>query len=92
MKHEDRGQAHTAEASNDFARAFASGLTDPSAPPPAQLIAAAGKGVTKRYNVYRNNVTVSRIDTVAAIYPAVQRITGSEIFRAMARFWISKVT
>jgi hypothetical protein len=87
MKREDRGQPRTTEA-NDFAAAFASGLTDPSAPPPAQLIAAGGKGVVKRYNVYRNNVTVSLIDAVAAIYPAVQRITGSEFFRAMARFYV----
>jgi hypothetical protein len=45
----------------------------------------AGKGAVKRYNVYRNNVTVSLIEALAAIYPAVQRITGVEFFRAMAR-------
>jgi hypothetical protein len=44
--------------------------------------------VVKRYNVYRNNVTVSLIDALAAIYPAVQRITGVEFFRAMARFHV----
>jgi putative DNA-binding protein len=38
------------------------------------------------YNVYRNNVTVSLIDALVAIYPAVQRITGGDFFRAMARF------
>ena len=74
--------------SSEFAAAFSRGLTDPSLPPPAQLVAAAGKGVIKRYNVYRNNVTVSLIDSVAAIYPAVQRITGTEFFRAMARFYV----
>ena len=47
-----------------------------------------GKAVVKRYNVYRNNVTVSLIDALAAIYPAVQRITGVEFFRAMARFHV----
>jgi hypothetical protein len=40
----------------------------------------------KRYDVYRNNVTASLVDALAAIYPAVQRITGVEFFRAMARF------
>jgi hypothetical protein len=44
--------------------------------------------VIKRYNVYRNNVTVSLIDALAAVYPAVQRITGVDFFRAMARFHI----
>ncbi|QYD68262.1 DNA-binding domain-containing protein [Paraburkholderia edwinii] len=87
MKREDRAQPRSTEA-NDFATAFASGLTDPSVVPPAQLIADAGKGVVKRYDVYRNNVTVSLIDAVAAIYPAVQRITGSEFFRAMARSYV----
>jgi hypothetical protein len=38
--------------------------------------------------VYRNNVTVSLIDALAAVYPAVQRITGVEFFRAMARFHV----
>src|SRR3974390_136719 len=40
-------------------------------------------GTDKRYNVYRNNVTVSLIDALAAIYPAIQRITGVDAFRAM---------
>jgi hypothetical protein len=68
--------------------AFAPGLTDPTMAVPNDVVATSGKGVVKRYNVYRNNVTVSLIDTIAAIYPAVQRITGIEFFRAMARFYI----
>ena len=31
---------------------------------------------------------MSLIDALAAIYPAVQRITGAEFFRAMARFHV----
>ena len=46
------------------------------------------KAAIKRYNVYRNNVTVSLIDALAAIFPATQRITGVEFFRAMARFHV----
>ncbi|CAM2188389.1 hypothetical protein PSAC2689_80077 [Paraburkholderia sacchari] len=75
----------------DFAAAFAPGLTNPDAATPKGVLAATaapGKGVVKRYNVYRNNVTVSLIDALAAIYPAVQRITGVEFFRAMARFHV----
>jgi hypothetical protein len=71
-----------------FAAAFAPGLTDPAVLPPDDVVAAAGKGVVTRYNVYRNNVTVSLIDALASIYPAVQRITGVEFFRAMARFHV----
>jgi hypothetical protein len=47
-----------------------------------------GGAVGKRYDVYRNNVTVSLIEALAAIYPAVQRITGTDFFRAMARFHV----
>jgi len=69
-----------------YATAFAPGLTDPEIIAPDDVVAASGKGVVKRYNVYRNNVTVSLIEALAAIYPAIQRITGIEFFRAMARF------
>jgi hypothetical protein len=71
-----------------FADRFAAGLTDPSRPTPLGVNGPRGKRAVKRYNVYRNNVTVSLIDALAAIYPAVQRITGTEFFRAMARFHV----
>jgi len=71
-----------------FADRFAKGLTDPTCPTPGGLNGPRGKGALKRYNVYRNNVTVSLIDALVAIYPAVQRITGAEFFRAMARFHV----
>jgi hypothetical protein len=71
-----------------FADRFATGLTDPTCPPPGGVKGPRGKGAVTRYNVYRNNVTVSLIDALAAIYPAVRRITGAEFFRAMARFHV----
>jgi hypothetical protein len=71
-----------------YAAAFAPGLVDPSIEAPDGVVAAPGKRVVKRYNIYRNNVTVSLIDALVAIYPAVQRITGIDFFRAMARFHI----
>jgi len=71
-----------------YAASFVSGLLDPLAATPDDVVARDGKGVTSRYNVYRNNVTVSLIDALAAVYPAVQRITGTEFFRAMARFHV----
>src|SRR5215468_10179213 len=69
-------------------RAFASALVDPERATPTVVAGPKGKAAVKRYNVYRNNVTVSLIDALAAVYPAVQRITGAEFFRAMARFHI----
>jgi hypothetical protein len=69
----------------NFAAPFAAALMNPAHATPADVAGPRGKGAIKRYNVYRNNVTVSLIDALAAIYPAVQRITGVEFFRAMAR-------
>ena len=71
-----------------YAAAFASALIDPDSETPAVVTGPPGKAAVKRYNVYRNNVTASLIDALVAIYPAVQRITGVEFFRAMARFHI----
>ena len=67
---------------------FAAGLTDPSRDTPSVVSGPKGKAAARRYNVYRNNVTVSLIGALAAIYPAIQRITGVDFFRAMARFHI----
>jgi hypothetical protein len=68
--------------------AFVSALVEPDRPTPAVVAGPNRKAAVKRYNVYRNNVTVSLIDALAAVYPAVQRITGVEFFRAMARFHV----
>ncbi|MDA9431782.1 HvfC/BufC N-terminal domain-containing protein [Bradyrhizobium sp. CCBAU 51627] len=73
------------EQSLSFAAAFASALLDPAQTTPAIVTGPQGKAAGKRYDVYRNNVTVSLIDALVAIYPAVQRITGPDFFRAMAR-------
>jgi hypothetical protein len=73
---------------SSYATAFASALTDPDRETPSVVTGPNGKAAIKRYNVYRNNVTASLIDALAAVYPAVQRITGVEFFRAMARFHV----
>lgn len=72
----------------DFAREFANGLLAPDLPTPKAVMGPHGKRAEKRYNVYRNNVTVSLIGALASIFPAVERITGPDFFRAMARFHI----
>src|SRR5262245_30717614 len=69
-----------------FAEDFARGLLNPARAIPVDVVGPGEKAPIKRYNVYRNNVTVRMIDALAATYPAVQRITGVEFFRAMARF------
>jgi hypothetical protein len=76
------------ERKPSYTAAFAAPLVDPELETPAIVAGPAGKGAVRRFNVYRNNVTVSLIDALAAVYPAVQRITGVDFFRAMARFHI----
>src|SRR5260370_34614819 len=76
------------ERKPSYAAAFAAPLVDPELETPAIVAGPAGKGAVRRFNVYRNNVTVSLIDALAAVYPAVQRITGVDFFRAMARLHI----
>ena len=71
-----------------FAATFAPALLDPACATPPVVTGPNGRAAGKRYDVYRNNVTVSLIDALAAIYPAVQRITGTDFFRAMARFHV----
>jgi hypothetical protein len=70
----------------DYAVGFAAGLLDPGRPAPAGVVRPDGRPAGPRYDVYRNNVTVSLIDALAAVYPVTERITGTEFFRAMARF------
>ncbi|WFU54319.1 DNA-binding domain-containing protein [Bradyrhizobium pachyrhizi] len=76
------------EELSSYAARFAAALIDPGRATPSLVTGPNGKAAVRRYNVYRNNVTVSLIDALAAIYPAVQRITGVEFFRAMARFHV----
>jgi hypothetical protein len=76
------------ERQPSYTAAFAAALIDPERDTPVIVAGPAGKGAVRRYNVYRNNVTVSLIDALAAVYPSVQRITGVDFFRAMARFHI----
>lgn len=72
----------------DFAAAFSAALLSPEAETPALVTGPHGKRADKRYAVYRNNVTVSLIAALASIFPAVERITGPDFFRAMARFHV----
>jgi hypothetical protein len=70
--------------SSQFARA----LLRPGRPPPRQIVGPDIQWTRRRYGVYRNNVVVKLIDTLVAIFPAVERITGPEFFRAMARSYV----
>jgi hypothetical protein len=87
MQPADR-QIHHFENRLGYTADFAPALFDPERPPPAIVSGPNGKSAGRRYNVYRNNVTVSLINALAAAFPATQRITGADFFRAMARFHV----
>lgn len=72
----------------DYAVGFTPGLLDPERAAPACISGPNGKTAGKRYNVYRNNFTVSLINALAAAFPATLRITGVDFFHAMARFHV----
>lgn len=67
---------------------FRAAILDPARANPPTVTGPRGKQAVKRFNVYRNNVTVSLIDALADIFPAVQRITGKTFFRDMAREFV----
>ena len=71
-----------------YAATFAAALLDPARAAPAAVAGPKGKAASKRYDVYRNNVTVSLVNALAAAFPATLRITGPDFFRAMARFHV----
>jgi len=68
--------------------AFAATLLAPDLPCPAGLRTWNGSDPVKRLAVYRNNVTSSLIDAVAATFPVAQELVGSEFFRAMASLFV----
>jgi hypothetical protein len=71
-----------------YAAIFAPPLLDPNRAIPAAVAGPNGKAARKRYSVYCNNVTVSLVNALAAVFPATMRITGVDFFRAMARFHV----
>ncbi len=87
MPHVDRQILHL-ESRLGYAADFTPALLDPGRSPPAIVSGPNGKASGKRYDVYRNNVTVSLINALAAAFPATLRITGGDFFRAMARFHV----
>ncbi|PYB73066.1 DNA-binding domain-containing protein [Rhizobium wuzhouense] len=68
--------------------AFAAALQNRDLPPPDGLSRPGGKPATRRFAVYRNNVAVSLVDALAAIYPSLQNLVGEEFFRAMAHAYV----
>ncbi len=63
---------------------FSAALLDPERPVPAGLITPDGKPASRRYAIYRNNVTVGLTEALEAGFPVVRKIVGERFFQAMA--------
>jgi Putative DNA-binding domain len=71
-----------------FQSMFANALLDPEQPPPAGLGAPASVDPRRRFAVHRNNMVAGLVQTLAARFPAVEKIVGAEFFNGMARVFV----
>jgi hypothetical protein len=68
------------------AGAFVEGLLNPAAAVPATVVGRK----SRRYAVYRNNVTVSLIRAIESNFPVVRRLLGEQYFAGLAREFVQK--
>lgn len=73
---------------SDIQDRFTAALRDPGAPIPKDLLGREEEVPVARFGVYRNNVHSSLVDALAATYPTVERLVGTEFFRAMAQQYV----
>jgi hypothetical protein len=69
-------------------RTFAGALLDPERATPQGLVTPDGREASRRFDVYRNNVTVSLVNALSEVFPTVQNLVGEDFFRAMARIYV----
>jgi hypothetical protein len=68
---------------------FAHALLDPDIPVPAGLSGPGGGPAERRYGVYRNNVVVGLMDSLAAAFPSTCAVLGEEKFARIARNFVA---
>lgn len=66
---------------------FRAALLDPDQPAPAGLTDGAGAPTTKRFDVYRNNVTVALIEALRTAFPVLRKLLGDANFDQIARLY-----
>lgn len=76
------------DAASAWQAGFAAGLLDPARPLPAGLRVPRGADPRSRLAVHRNNVVVSLVEALAAVFPVVRRLVGADFFDAMAAAFV----
>jgi Putative DNA-binding domain len=71
-----------------FQSSFASALLDLEQPPPPGLGAPGVADRRRRFAVHRNNMVAGLVKVLAARFPAVVKIVGTEFFNVMARAFV----
>ena len=64
--------------------AFRDAILDPSLGTPEGVTDPQGRPAGRRFNVYRNNVTVGLTEALRQSFPALLKLVGDEFFTAMA--------
>ncbi len=59
-------------------------------PLPQGLTARVSAEAERRFNVYRNNVTVSLCEALAGRFPVIERLVGKDFFDQMARLYVDR--
>lgn len=67
---------------------FAAALLDPARPVPEALRDGAARPAGRRFDVYRNNVTVSLIEALETGFPTVARLLGGDNMKGLARLYL----
>jgi Putative DNA-binding domain len=65
-------------------KVFRTALLDPEMPMPPGLVGPDGGTAGRRFDVYRNNVSVGLKDALAASFPVLRALLGEDFFGAMS--------
>ncbi len=69
---------------------FRSALLDPEAARPAGLNDGKGRPAGRRFDVYRNNVTVSLTEALELGFPVIRKLVGSGNFKLLASAYLRR--
>ncbi|MBT8459768.1 MAG: DUF2063 domain-containing protein [Boseongicola sp.] len=67
---------------------FRQALLDPDAPRPDGLADGQGREAGRRFDVYRNNVTVALGDALETAFPTVAKLVGAQNFKLLAAAYL----